>query len=96
MIKATSLLKILNYLIGQNTEIDHLNLSPVLMLTMTALFRRLKTYEVKIFDDYLIIYIKSKPVVIKSYGWKRYNAAYDMYFNSETRTFHSHFYIQLK
>ena len=96
MIKATSLLKILNYLIGQNTEIDHLNLSPVLMLSMTALFRRLKSYEVKIFDDYLIIYIKTKPVVIKSYGWKRYNSAYDLHFDFDTNTYHSHFYIKMK
>jgi hypothetical protein len=96
MIKATSLLKILNYLIGQNSEIDHLNLSPVLMMSMTSLFRRLKSYEVKIFDDYLIIYIKAKPIVMKSYGWKRYNSAYDLYFNPRTNTFHSHFYIQMK
>lgn len=96
MIKATSLLKILNSLIGQQFEIDHVNVSTELMKSVAAVYRRIKIYEIKYFDDYIIVYIQSTPVVLKSYGWRKYNTKYDLYFDSATNQFYSHLFIKLK
>jgi hypothetical protein len=96
MIKPTSLIKILNSLIGQNFEIDHVNISPTLMQSVIIQYRKIKIYEIKYFKEYMIIYVKSKPVVLKSYGWKKYCSLYEMYYDSNSEQFFTHLFINLK
>jgi len=69
MIKPISLIKLLHYLIGQQYEVEQVNLAPTSMRGVVTLFRKIKTHEVKFFDTYLIIYIQTKPVKVFSDGW---------------------------
>ena len=96
MIRPTSLIKILNSLIGQQFEIDHVNVSPSMMRNLIIQYRKIKSYEIKFFSDYIIIYIKAKPVVLKSYGWQKYCSSYEMFYHSVSNQFFTHLFIKLK
>jgi hypothetical protein len=77
MIKPNSLLALLKHLVKQKYDIDHINVNPILMPKIQVLFQRIKAYEVRFFKDYVIIYIDTKPIVIKSYGWMRAHGSYE-------------------
>jgi hypothetical protein len=96
MIRPTSLIKILNSLIGQHFEIDHVNISPSMMRSLIVQYRKIKVYEINFFNDYIIIYIQSKPIVLKSYGWQKFCNSYEMYYDRESNQFSTHLYIKLK
>ncbi len=96
MIRPTSLIKILNSLIGQHFEIDHVNISPSLMRSLIVQYRKIKVYEINFFSDYIIIYIKTKPIVLKSYGWQKYCGTYEMFYHDVSNQFFTHLFIKLK
>jgi hypothetical protein len=84
MIKPISLIKLLTYLIGQRYNVEYVNLAPTPMRGVVTLFRKIKTYEVKFFDTYLIIYINSKPIKIFSEGWNT-RADQELYIDPKTQ-----------
>jgi hypothetical protein len=95
MIKPTSLLKVLNYLIGQQYDIDYVNLSPTAMRAAIALFRRIKIYEIKFFETYVIVYIQAKPITIKSDGWTT-KRSQEVYIDTMTNTIYHDTIIKFK
>lgn len=93
IISPNYLIRTLESLIGRNYEIDHVNLSPTMMRNTVLLFRKIKAFEIKFFDEYLIIYIKNKPVQIKSYGWI---GQHELYFDSQQNCMYHNVIIKLR
>jgi hypothetical protein len=90
-----SLIRLLNYLIGQKYEVEHVNLSPTSMRGVVTLFRRIKIYEVRFFDTYLVIYIQSKPIKVFSEGWISRNGQ-ELYMDTTTNTMYHDTIIKYK
>lgn len=96
MIKPISLIRQLNSLIGQHYEIDYVNLSPIAMRGMTSLLKRTRMYEIKFFDEYILVYLHAKPVIIKSVGWRSYGGNYDLFYDEKTNTMYNDIIIKFK
>jgi hypothetical protein len=66
------------------------------MKGMVALLKRTRIYEIKFFDEYIVIYIQAKPIVIKSQGWRKYGGNYDLYFDQKSNAMYNDIIINFK
>lgn len=85
MIRPISLIKLLNYLIGQQYNIEYVNLAPAYMKACVVFFRKVKSFEVKFFDTYVVIYLQSKAIKVFSEGWIT-RVGQEIYVDSKTKT----------